>query len=80
MANKLNRIDYTQTGLTSKNCLKTIKYGIPNTGNGTIAAVVGDHTGSVHCFTLRADSTSIETVFKTLPGIHSFYSSIYSNN
>lgn len=69
MANKLNRIDFTQSGLTSRNSFKLIKHGVGQTTNGTYAAVVGDHSGSVHCFTLRADSANIETVFKTLPGI-----------
>ncbi len=70
MANKLNRIDYTQVGLTSKNSFKVIKTGIAlNIGSGTVAAVVGDHSGSVHCFTLRPDSSNVETIFKTLPGI-----------
>ncbi|CAG2166581.1 unnamed protein product [Oppiella nova] len=68
MSNKLNRIDYTQVGLTSKNSFKLIKQGIASPDNGTIAAVVGDHSGSVHCFTLRPDSTNIDTIFKTLPG------------
>ncbi|CAG2114680.1 unnamed protein product, partial [Medioppia subpectinata] len=68
MSNKLNRIDYTQVGLTSKNSFKLIKQGVVGADNGTIAAVVGDHSGSVHCFTLRPDSSNIDTVFKTLPG------------
>jgi hypothetical protein len=79
MSSKLNRIDYTQTGLTSKNSFKQIKTGITdNTGNGTVAVVVGDHSGSVHCFTVRPDSSNIETIFKTLPGI-SFYYRFVSN-
>ncbi|XP_054159812.1 Bardet-Biedl syndrome 7 protein-like [Oppia nitens] len=68
MSNKLNRIDYTQVGLTSRNSFKLIKYGIVSPDSGLFAAVVGDHSGSVHCFTFRPDSANIDTIFKTLPG------------
>lgn len=69
MESKLNRIDYTQVGLTSKNVLKSIKVNIEDSlEEGAIVAVVGDHAGSIHCFALMPDSNNIETIFKTLPG------------
>ena len=59
-----SRVDYVQVGLTSKNAFKMIGRSGPH-----VEVVIGDHSGSLHLFTLRADSNQIETVFKTLPGI-----------
>lgn len=64
---KLNRVDYLQVGLTSPNTLKVLSPGSSD-NHMTIVAVVGDHSGSLCCFSLRHDSTNVSTIFKTLPG------------
>ena len=64
---KLNRVDYLQVGLTSQNTLKSIDLG-PVDKLIAAGAVIGDHTGSVHCFAVKHDSAQVETIFKTLPG------------
>ncbi|RWS26652.1 hypothetical protein B4U80_03066 [Leptotrombidium deliense] len=67
MDSKLNRLDFMQVGLTSKNALSVLDPGYAE-DSGEITAVVGDHSGSVHCFQIRENSMETETVFKTLPG------------
>ena len=67
MEQKLNRIDYLQTGLTSKNSLKVFKSSLID--DRTITAVIGDHSGSIHCFSIKTDSNNVNTIFKTLPGL-----------
>lgn len=63
---QLNRIDYLQVGLTSVNTLKVIN--IASIDNQlTELAVIGDHTGSIHCFSIKTDSSNVNTIFKTLP-------------
>lgn len=63
---KFTRLDYAQVGLTSKQCFQLIRH---QGGDDHLAQVViGDHSGSVHSFTLKTDSNKIDTEFKTLPG------------
>ncbi|XP_015791083.1 Bardet-Biedl syndrome 7 protein-like [Tetranychus urticae] len=64
---KLNRIDYLQVGLTSQNTLKALSPGSSD-NHLTVIAVIGDHSGSIHCFSLRPEpSTLVNTIFRTLP-------------
>lgn len=61
-----SRVDYSQIGLTSKNCLQFIR----KTSSNSYELVVGDHSGSLHYFNLDISNHRIETIFKTLPGFH----------
>ncbi|KAF7495980.1 Bardet-Biedl syndrome 7 protein [Sarcoptes scabiei] len=67
-----SRVDYSQIGLTSKNCLQFIR----KTSSNSYELVVGDHSGSLHYFNLDISNHRIETIFKTLPGPNSKISCI----
>ncbi|RWS16252.1 hypothetical protein B4U79_07615 [Dinothrombium tinctorium] len=64
---KLNRVDFTQVGLTSKNALVVLEPGFIES-DGDVIAAIGDHSGSVECFSIREQSFNCDTIFKTLPG------------
>ncbi|KAI1303141.1 Bardet-Biedl syndrome 7 protein [Halotydeus destructor] len=64
----LNRIEYFQVGLTSKNVLRILDSTQYNDGQVVaVTAVIGDHNGILHCFGIRSDSSHVETIHQTMP-------------
>ena len=65
---KLSRIDYCQVGLTGKNTLRVLDSALnENNALAMVTAVIGDQSGLLHCFNLRSDSGSIDTIHQTYP-------------
>lgn len=72
METKLHRVDYLQVGLTNKNTLRIIDSVTYENGQiVAVTAVVGDQSGSLHCFGIRSDSSHVETIHQTPPEANS---------
>lgn len=68
---KLHRVDYLQVGLTCKNTLKILDSGLfENNEITVVTAVVGDQAGSVQCFSVRSDSSHVETSHHASPSVN----------
>nr|XP_046908683.1 Bardet-Biedl syndrome 7 protein-like [Dermatophagoides farinae] len=63
-SSSFTRFDYIQVGLTSRNAMKLIRKLSPH----LFEVAIGDHSGSLHYFSINMDKNQADTIFKTLPG------------
>ena len=64
LLSSFTRFDYIQVGLTSRNAMKLIRKLSPQ----LFEIAIGDHSGSLHYFSINMDKNQANTIFKTLPG------------